>query len=67
MRELPLLIEDYQSGNLPLRIALVTETYPPEINGVAMTLAHMVQIHIVQISNSSFAPPRLWDQTIDFI
>lgn len=43
MRELPLLIEDYRSGILPLRIALVTETYPPEINGVAMTLARMVE------------------------
>jgi len=27
----------------PLRIALVTETYPPEINGVAMTLGRMVE------------------------
>ncbi|MCX7174573.1 MAG: glycosyltransferase family 1 protein [Proteobacteria bacterium] len=26
----------------PLRISLVTETYPPEINGVAMTLGRMV-------------------------
>jgi len=26
----------------PLRIAVVTETYPPEINGVAMTLGRMV-------------------------
>lgn len=26
-----------------LRIALVTETYPPEIKGVAMTLARMVE------------------------
>ena len=43
MREPPLLIEDYQSGKLPLRIALVTETYPPEINGVAMTLGRMVE------------------------
>ncbi len=25
-----------------LRVAIVTETYPPEINGVAMTIAHMV-------------------------
>jgi hypothetical protein len=30
-------------GNVPaLCIALVTETYPPEINGVAMTLGHLV-------------------------
>lgn len=27
----------------PLRILLVTETYPPEINGVAMTTQRMVQ------------------------
>ena len=26
-----------------MRIALVTETYPPEVNGVAMTLEHLVQ------------------------
>lgn len=26
----------------PLRIALVTETYPPEVNGVALTLARLV-------------------------
>ena len=27
----------------PLRIAFVTETYPPEVNGVAMTLAELVR------------------------
>ena len=27
----------------PLRIACVTETYPPEVNGVAMTIARLVQ------------------------
>ena len=27
---------------LPMRVALVTETYPPEINGVAMTLGRIV-------------------------
>jgi len=39
-----------------MRIAVVTETYPPEINGVAMTIGHMVegllrrghQIHLVR-------------------
>lgn len=30
-----------QSGR-PMRVALVTETYPPEVNGVAMTLERMV-------------------------
>ena len=27
----------------PLHVAIVTETYPPEVNGVAMTLGHMVE------------------------
>ena len=30
-------------ANLLLRIAVVTETYPPEINGVAMTISRMVE------------------------
>ena len=32
------------AGNpaIPLQIALVTETYPPEVNGVALTLARLV-------------------------
>ena len=30
-------------GHRPLRIACVTETYPPEVNGVAMTIARLVQ------------------------
>ena len=38
----------------PLRIACVTETYPPEVNGVAMTVARLVQSlrarhHTVQV------------------
>jgi glycosyltransferase involved in cell wall biosynthesis len=38
----------------PLRIALVTETYPPEVNGVALTLARLVgglreRGHLVQL------------------
>ena len=31
------------SSQVPLRIALVTETYPPEVNGVAMTVARLTQ------------------------
>ncbi|MCK9685297.1 glycosyltransferase family 4 protein [Scleromatobacter humisilvae] len=46
---------DIQSGlPRPLRIACVTETYPPEVNGVAMTVARLVQSlrarhHAVQV------------------
>lgn len=40
-------------ANFPLRIAVVTETYPPEINGVAMTISRMVeglrQRHVVEL------------------
>ncbi len=40
-------------ANHPLRIAVVTETYPPEINGVAMTISRMVeglrQRHVVEL------------------
>ena len=33
----------FATASLPLKIALVTETFPPEINGVAMTLSHLVE------------------------
>ncbi|MFM2074734.1 MAG: hypothetical protein RJB34_1039 [Pseudomonadota bacterium] len=35
-------VDTLEDGPSPLRIALVTETYPPEINGVAMTLQRLV-------------------------
>lgn len=31
------------TASAPLRIALVTETYPPEVNGVAITIGRMVE------------------------
>ncbi len=37
-----LLLQIFVPRPQPLRIALVTETYPPEINGVAMTLGRQV-------------------------
>lgn len=40
-------------ANRKLRIAVVTETYPPEVNGVAMTIIRMVeglrQRHVVEL------------------
>jgi glycosyltransferase involved in cell wall biosynthesis len=33
---------DGNAANRRLRVALVTETYPPEVNGVALTLAQLV-------------------------
>jgi glycosyltransferase involved in cell wall biosynthesis len=42
MRSDPILFEQLSVGRKSLRIAVVTETYPPEVNGVAMTLGHFV-------------------------
>ena len=36
-------VERISSASAPLHIAVVTETYPPDINGVAHTLSKMVQ------------------------
>lgn len=38
-----LLVEDLPPAQSQLRIAVVTETYPPEINGVALTLQRVVE------------------------
>jgi glycosyltransferase involved in cell wall biosynthesis len=37
-----LLVENYPANRRSLRIAVVSETYPPEVNGVAVTLAKVV-------------------------
>ena len=38
-----ILVESYAAQAPSLRIAIVTETFPPEVNGVAMTLGRIVQ------------------------
>src|SRR4051794_26304944 len=37
------LVDIRTNPGRPLRIACVTETFPPEINGVAMTLARLME------------------------
>jgi len=37
-----LVIEDLHASRRRLRVAVVTETYPPEVNGVAMSMARVV-------------------------
>jgi glycosyltransferase involved in cell wall biosynthesis len=37
-----LLLQHFPAAQRSLRIAIVTETYPPEINGVAMTMGRIV-------------------------
>lgn len=36
-------VEDYHPRRRSLRIAVVTETYPPEVNGVAVTIASLIE------------------------
>ncbi len=38
-----LTVDSFASESVPLRIAIVTETFPPEVNGVAMTLGRIVE------------------------
>lgn len=38
-----LLVADFPAAQRSLRVAVVTETYPPEVNGVALTLARIVE------------------------
>jgi glycosyltransferase involved in cell wall biosynthesis len=38
-----ILVDNYPAAQRSLRIAFVTETYPPEVNGVAMTIARIVE------------------------
>ncbi len=37
-----LLVENFPANRRSLRVAVVSETYPPEVNGVAVTLAKVV-------------------------
>jgi len=42
MEPSPILFDELPSTRRQLRMAVVTETYPPEINGVAMTIGRIV-------------------------
>lgn len=42
MNDETLILEQMPVSRMQLRVAMVTETYPPEINGVAVTLGRMV-------------------------
>jgi glycosyltransferase involved in cell wall biosynthesis len=41
--DMPLVVEDLPNTGRSWRIAMVTETYPPEVNGVANTVAKVVE------------------------
>jgi glycosyltransferase involved in cell wall biosynthesis len=69
-----LLIESYAAKPASLRIAVVTETFPPEVNGVAMTLGRIVEGllqrgHAVQVvrprqTREDFEPRAGLDQVL---
>lgn len=40
---LDIVVDEFPAAHRSLRISIVTETYPPEINGVASTLARVVE------------------------
>ena len=39
----PIIVDEFAPARRALRLAFVTETYPPEVNGVAATIACVVQ------------------------
>ncbi len=39
----PIVVEEFLAARPSLRLSVVTETWPPEINGVALTLSRLVQ------------------------
>lgn len=38
-----IVVDHFRAAQRSLRVAFVTETYPPEVNGVAMTIARVVE------------------------
>lgn len=50
----PILVENFEPEFASMRIAVVTETWPPEVNGVALTLSKLVHLmsqrqHTIQL------------------
>lgn len=58
MRDIPHLLFNPPKVDRPLRIAVVTETYPPEVNGVANTTQRMVQGLISRYHQVRLVRPR---------
>eukprot|EP01036_Dinobryon_divergens_P055266 gene55266-73821_t len=49
-----ILLETFEPQFSPMRIAVVTETWPPEVNGVALTLSKLIHLlsqrnHTIQL------------------
>lgn len=57
-RDIAFMVERLSAANEPLRIAVVTETWPPEINGVAMSLKRLVDGLIARGHRIQLIRPR---------
>ena len=55
------VVEDLRGARRSLRIAVVTETYPPEVNGVAMTVGRLVEGLLRQGHTIQLVRPRQHD------
>mgnify|MGYP001109102349 CR=1 FL=1 len=68
-----LLLEQLPVTRRRLRVAMVTETYPPEINGVAMTIGRIVtalqardhQVQLIRPRQRADSPPRSDDEHLE--
>lgn len=58
MKDIPDLLFHPPRADSALRVAVVTETYPPEVNGVAMTAQRMVQGLISRYHQVQLIRPR---------
>lgn len=73
MQASDLLLEQLPVASRRLRVAMVTETYPPEINGVAMTIGRMVaalqardhQIQLIRPRQRTDAPHPVDDHHLE--
>lgn len=60
MKDIPLQSFKPPRAYHPLRVAVVSETYPPEVNGVANTAQRMVQGLISRYHQVRLIRPRQW-------
>ena len=66
-----ILLQDFPAARPSMRLAVVTETWPPEVNGVAMTLSRLVKglcdrNHQVQLVRPRQAPGELGASNVAF-
>lgn len=58
LRVYPVAAEDVAPPRRSLRIAVVTDTYPPEVNGVAMTIGRLVSALLARDHHIQLIRPR---------